>query len=94
MAFDMLFRRNPPQTLGVAPPGMRDVSRASPGVPIFDITMTAIAFLGVLLRLYTRAWIKAAAGWDDALIIVGMVSLLDPDEDTSVMQKMRLDRRS
>ena len=65
-----------PQTLGVAPPGMRDVSRAIPGVPIFDITIATLAFACVVLRLFTRLRIKKAAGWDDILIAFGLVRYL------------------
>lgn len=43
-------------------------NRALPGQPIFTIVLASLASIVVLVRLYSRIWIKSAAGWDDMFI--------------------------
>ena len=47
--------------------------RALPGVSIINILLGAVSFIVVSLRIYTRVWIKPSAGWDDLLIVLGLV---------------------
>lgn len=53
-----------------------DVDAALPGVPVINILLGSIAAVVVALRLYTRLYIKPSAGWDDVLIVLGLVSVL------------------
>ena len=48
--------------------------RALPGVTVINCLLGAIALVVVCLRIYTRAWIKPSLGWDDFLIVLGLVS--------------------
>ena len=49
-------------------------NRALPGTVIFSFILLTVATVIVSLRVYTRAWVKSVAGWDDILIIPALVS--------------------
>lgn len=51
-----------------------DIDRAEPGLLIANWVLSGTALVIVALRLYTRCWLKAAAGWDDFLILLAVVS--------------------
>jgi hypothetical protein len=57
---------------------MHDGSKNPRGQQAFDVSVafTAIAFVSVMLRLYTRWFIVRSPGIEDHLIIVATVSLL------------------
>lgn len=48
-------------------------NRAIPGQPILFAILSAIACLVVIVRLYTRFWLKQAPGWDDYSITPALV---------------------
>ena len=52
--------------------GMYD-NRAVPGVPVFTIVLLGIATTIVTVRVYNRFWVKSATGWDDVLMLLGLV---------------------
>lgn len=58
--------------------------RAVPGVTIINCLLGGIALVVVILRIFTRTWIKPSAGWDDILIVLGLVRDV-PGSATSVM---------
>lgn len=51
-------------------------NRAIPGFAIFFAILGAVACLSLVVRIYTRFWIKQALGWDDYTIIPAMVCQL------------------
>ena len=53
-------------------------NRALPGLLIFLIVMCTISFFVVMIRLYTRLYVKSTSGWDDILIIPAFVSRIFP----------------
>ena len=48
-------------------------NRVIPGQPILFSILSAVACLLVILRIYTRHWVKRAIGWDDYTIVVAIV---------------------
>lgn len=63
-----------------APP---DVNRALPSLPVFNILLATVSTLVVTLRIYTRTWLKNCAGWDDFLIVPGLV-IAHLGQDTTI----------
>ena len=48
-------------------------NRAIPGEPVIFSILSAISCLLVVVRIYTRFWVKRALGWDDYTIIPAFV---------------------
>lgn len=63
-----------------------EANRAIPGVPVANFVCCILALVIVALRIFTRVWIKRAAGWDDVLIVIAMVWFTGTDTS----QKERL----
>ena len=64
----------PPAVMAEWPtPNYIDPPTRGHGVLIVNIACMSLAFIVVMLRLYTRFWITYSAGIDDLLIVAGLV---------------------
>lgn len=44
-----------------------------PHLEVLIVVLTVISAIVVMLRLYTRLFVQRGTGWDDAMMVVGMV---------------------
>lgn len=50
-------------------------NRALPEVPVIVLLLMILSSIIVGLRIYTRAWLKSVAGWDDILMVPAVVGI-------------------
>lgn len=55
--------------------GVDELARAGEQQERITIAFLALAWLFILLRIWTRTWIIASFGWDDASMILAGVGL-------------------
>ena len=59
--------------------GIDEVAQAGEQSERITVAFLALAWIFILLRIWTRTWVIASFGWDDAtMILAGVCIFLDP----------------